>query len=83
MAQTASRGKFIAVEDRLFVAFELGWKSWKLALASGMSEKPWQVAIPARDAAALAGAIAQARRRLRLSEACPVFSCYEAGRDGF
>ena len=83
MAQTASRRKFIAVEDRLFLAFELGWKSWKLAFASGMSEKPWQVAIPARDAAALAGAIAQARRRLRLSEACPIFSCYEAGRDGF
>jgi hypothetical protein len=49
MAQTASRRKFIAVEDRLFVAFELGWKSWKLAFASGMGEKPWQVTIPAQE----------------------------------
>lgn len=83
MTQTASRGKFIAVVDRLFVAFELGWKDWKLACASGMGQKPWQVTIPARDVAALARAMGKAKKQLGLPDSCPVFSCYEAGRDGF
>jgi transposase len=83
MSQTASSGKFIAVEQRLFVAFELGWTSWRLAFASAMGEKPWQVTIAARNLVALCEAIRKARVRLGLPEVCPVFSCYEAGRDGF
>lgn len=68
MTQTASRGKFIAVVDRLFVAFELGWKDWKLACGSGMGQKPWQVTIPARDVAALARAIGKAKKQLGLPD---------------
>ena len=33
MSQTASRKDFIAVEDRMMVAFELGWEKWRLAFA--------------------------------------------------
>jgi hypothetical protein len=81
MTQTASQRKSTAV--RLFVAFELGWSTWRLAFGSALGEGSWQTTIPARDAAALAKAIRSARERLRLPAACPVLSCYEAGRDGF
>lgn len=83
MSQTASREDFIAMNERLVVAFELGWTSWKLAFGAWMGQKSFQVTMPARDAMALSAAIARARRRLGLAESCPVFSCYEAGRDGF
>ena len=83
MTQTASRKDFIAVEGRLVVAFELGWEKWRLALAPVMGEKPWQTVIPARDVLALTKAIGKARQRFGLAESCRVFSCYEAGREGF
>src|SRR5512141_2774831 len=83
MTQTASREKSIAVEDGMFVVFELGWKDWKLAFASVMGEKPWLVTIRPRDLVALSEALGKARRRLGLAAGCRVFSCYEAGRDGF
>src|SRR5574342_753086 len=83
MAQTASRREFIAVRRGLFVAFELGWSSWRLAFGSAAGQRPWQVTIAARDVAALSQAIAKARRRFGLSATDGVYSCYEAGRDGF
>jgi transposase len=83
MSQTASRKDFIAVEDRLLVAFELGWEKWRLAFATAMGEKPRQVVISARDVLALTKAIGRAKQRFGLAESCPVFSCYEAGREGF
>ena len=83
MAQTASRREFIAVRRELSVAFELGWSSWRLAFASVVGQKPWQVTIGARDVAALSQAIARARRRLGVPATASVLSCYEAGRDGF
>lgn len=83
MTQTASRREFIAVRRGLFVAFELGWSSWRLAFCSAAGQRPWQVTIAARDVAALSQAIAKARRRLGLSATAGVYSCYEAGRDGF
>jgi transposase len=55
---------------------------WKLAFGASMGQKSFQVTVAARDAIVLSAAIARARRRLGLSESCPVFSCYEAGRDG-
>src|SRR6266540_2973579 len=83
MSQTASRKDFIAVKVRLVVAFELGWEKWRLAFATATGERPWQVVIPARDVLALTKAIGKAKQRLGLAESCPVFSCYEAGREGF
>jgi transposase len=83
MLQTASRRKSSAAASRLYVAFELGWTRWKLAFGARVDEKPWHTTIGARDVRALREAIARARRKLGLSESCPVTSCYEAGRDGF
>jgi transposase len=67
----------------MLVAFELGWKDWKLAFGTVMGEKPWQVTIRPRDLVALSEAFGKARRRLGLAASCRVFSCYEAGREGF
>jgi len=83
MSQTASREKFNAVEQRLMVAFELGWSKWRLALGAAMGQKPWQITIPARNAVALCEAIVKAKKRLGLPADCPIVTCYEAGREGF
>ncbi|MGH2362834.1 MAG: IS110 family transposase [bacterium] len=83
MSQTASRWNSTAMESGLFVAFELGWTRWRLAFGFGMGQKDWQITIPARNVAALTEAIRRARQRLGLPCHCPVFSCYEAGREGF
>src|SRR5260370_38402368 len=83
MSQTASRGDFTAMGSELFVSFELGWSRWRLAFASAIGQRAWQITIPARNVVALTDAIRKARQRLGLSEHCPVFSCYEAGRESF
>jgi len=67
----------------LYLAFELGWDSWKLAFATGPGPAPRQREMPARDVSRLLLEIAEAKRRLRLPADCPVVSCYEAGRDSF
>ncbi|HXI38726.1 MAG TPA: IS110 family transposase [Bryobacteraceae bacterium] len=67
----------------LYMAFELGWDSWKLAFATGPGPAPRQREMPARDVPRLMLEIAEAKRRLRLPADCPVVSCYEAGRDSF
>ena len=67
----------------LYLAFELGWDSWKLAFATGPGLAPRQREMPARDVPRLLQEIAEAKRRLRLPADCPVVSCYEAGRDSF
>jgi len=60
---------------------ELSNREWKLAFGDGRQER--QVTIPARDQARLRQAIAQAKAKLGLPADAPIYSCYEAGRDGF
>lgn len=72
-----------AVVPTLFVAFELGETSWKLAFASGFGQRARLRTVAARDVAAVRRAIAQAKERLGLVAGSPVQSCYEAGREGF
>ena len=67
----------------LYLAFELGWDSWKLAFATSIGPAPRRREMPARDVPQLMLEIAEAKRRLRLPANCPVVSCYEAGRDSF
>jgi transposase len=83
MAQTASRRKHSVEVERLYVAFELGWTTWKLGFCTRLDEKAWVATIAARDIEALKKAIAKARTRFGVSPTCPITSCYEAGRDGF
>lgn len=70
-------------EPTLYVAFELGKKDWKLAMASGFGVEPWLRTIHSRDLEAVARVLREGRRRFGLPASARVVSCYEAGRDGF
>jgi transposase len=66
-----------------YLAFELGWNSWKLAFTVRAGQKPRLRSIAARDIGTVLVEIRDAKRRFGLPEGTPVISCYEAGRDGF
>ena len=83
MTQAASRRKHSVGIERLYVAFELGWTSWKLGFCTRVDDKAWVATIDARDIGALKKTIVKARVRFGASPTCPIVSCYEAGRDGF
>jgi transposase len=67
----------------LYLAFELGSKTWKLAFTVGFGQKPRIRTIPAANLKRLDEEILAAKKRFGLSENIQVISCYEAGRDGF
>jgi len=66
----------------LFVALELASKTWKLAFAKDLAP-PRVRNIRAGDMVAFGAEVKAAKIKLGLSPDEPVFSCYEAGRDGF
>ena len=70
-------------EPTLYVALELGARTWTLGMTSGFGVAPWVKGIPAGDWPALRRLLARAKVRYGLPAAAPVVSCYEAGRDGF
>src|SRR5262249_54886707 len=67
----------------LYLAFELGRSSWKLAFTIGASQKPRLRSLAAGSLVGLAFEIKTAKERFGLPPDAPVISCYEAGRDGF
>jgi transposase len=67
----------------LYVAFELGGSTWKLAATTGPGQAPRVRTVPARTLARTYDELARAKARFHLDAATPVVSCYEAGRDGF
>jgi transposase len=79
---TALRGQDTTIVGRLYVAFELGDRSWKLSLGDGV-RAPSRCTVAAGDTASVLTAIAKAKARCHLATDAPVRSCYEAGRDGF
>jgi transposase len=70
-------------ERRLYVSFELGWSQWKLAFCSAAADPARVRAIGARNMDALRQELVKAKERFGLPTDAPVYSCYEAGRDGF
>ena len=70
-------------EPTLYVAFELGKKDWKLAMASGFGIDPWLRTVASGDLRAVGRVLEEGRRRFGLPAGARVVSCYEAGRDGF
>lgn len=70
-------------EATLYVAFELGTKTWKLGLTSGFGIEPWIRSVAAGDWARVRQVLAGAKQRFALPPTAEVVSCYEAGRDGF
>jgi transposase len=83
MTATHSQNCTLSVGPVLYLALELGSKTWKLAFTTGMGQKPRLRTIPARCRESLAAEIEAAKRRFDLPTGTPVLSCYEAGRDGF
>jgi transposase len=65
----------------LYVAFELGNNTWKLAFSDG--RKVRHVTVAARDLGQVQGALLRAQTHFGMAETAAVVSCYEAGRDGF
>src|SRR3974377_749898 len=65
----------------LYVAFELGNSTWKMACSDG--RKVRHVTVTARDLGQVQGALLRAQTHFGMAEASAVVSCYEAGRDGF
>ena len=80
--EKALQGTDTANTCRLFVAFELGEKNWKLSLGDGV-RAPSRCTVSAGDTASVLTAITKARARFHLHPDALVLSCYEAGRDGF
>ncbi|MGE8454818.1 MAG: IS110 family transposase [Pseudomonadales bacterium] len=79
---TALHGQNTPITGRLYMAFELGDKSWKLSLGDGV-HGPSRHTLAAGDLNAVLQVIAKAKARCGLAPQAPVRSCYEAGRDGF
>ncbi len=81
---TATSGKnSSAVEETLYVAFELSAKKWRLASTVGLGQKPREKTIEPGSRLELQRELLRAKRRFGLSSQARVVSCYEAGRDGF
>jgi transposase len=78
-----STAEIDTINPTLYVAFELGWKTWKLASTVGLGQRPRVSTIPAGDGQAVAKEISKALERFGLPQGSRVVSCYEAGRDGF
>jgi len=84
MTTTATHNAHDTTPGRaLFVAFELSEKTWKLGFTTGHGQKPRERSIAARNQTRVLQEVAQAKRRFGRPETAPVFSCYEAGREGF
>jgi transposase len=83
MAATHSVNSTPSVAPVLYVAFELSSGQWQIASSTAPGQRPRLVSVPARDTARLLREIARAKARFGLPESTEVFSCYEAGRDGF
>src|SRR4051812_46840370 len=83
MTATHGTDSTVATGPVLYLAFELGWNSWKLAFTVGLGQRPRLRTIAARCLHALQAEIQAAETRFGLPADAPVLSCYEAGRDGF
>lgn len=71
----------VMTHECLMVAFELSNKQWKLGFSNGSRERITM--IDARDLKQFQAALAKTRRKFGLEDTVPIYSCYEAGRDGF
>lgn len=70
-------------EGRLYVGIELSLKEWKLGISDGRAKRPRVVTVPAKDWVGFEREIEKAKERFKLAGDTPVWSCYEAGREGF
>lgn len=67
--------------DRLYIALELSNTTWKIAFGNGFKIR--LKTITARDLEEFKQELERSKKHFGMTEDVPVFSCYEAGRDGF
>nr|WP_256702749.1 hypothetical protein [Burkholderia ubonensis] len=70
---TALHGQDMPVVGRLYMAFELGEKNWKLSLGDGV-RGPSHCTVVAGDTASVLAAIAKAKARCRLAVDAPRYA---------
>ena len=80
--ETVLQDQHTSITQALYLSLELGDKQWKLSF-SNATRNPSRSTIAAGDVAALLHSLAKARERFALPAQACVFSCYEAGRDGW
>ncbi len=81
MTRTAHRGESTAAA--LYVAIELSATEWLLTMSTTAAAKRQRIRVRPGDVAAVRRALAEGGARAGLAADAPVWSCYEAGRDGF
>ncbi len=79
-AQTPLMESMAAAPAVLYLAFELGVKTWHLRFGNGVRHR--NRTLNARDLFSLWQEIALAKEKLKLPEETLIVSCFEAGRDG-
>jgi transposase len=67
----------------LYLAFELGLNEWKLAFSTGLGTPARLRSLGGGNLQALLVEIKLAKKKFGLAADTALFSCYEAGRDGF
>ena len=67
----------------LHISLELSLETWKIGFADRLGRNPRLRDVPAGDFQLLRTEIRRAKQHFQLPEECPVYSIYEAGRDGF
>jgi transposase len=65
----------------MYIAFDLSNSKWKLMFSDGYTRR--QKTIAAGDLAQFEQEVVKARHRFKLPGDITIYSCYEAGRDGF
>lgn len=83
MAHKATTQKeWYAIEETLYVAFELSKEKWRVLCSSGGRKRHSGVMAPGSDSE-LRVILERARKKFGLAENVRVLTCLEAGRDGF
>lgn len=80
MTSVATREK---PAQELYVSLELGERKWKIACTPSIGQAPRLRQMDARGLNQLDLEIRAAKARFGLPDDAPVYTCYEAGRDGF
>lgn len=75
--------KTTEVASMLYLTLELGCDKVLLACSTQPAENPRRRSCPAGSIEALLAELAKSKERFGLPADAPVYTCYEAGRDGF
>lgn len=67
----------------LYVSLELGSTKWVVLSTTSVAQRPRRAMVRAGDRAALLAELQRARGRFHLPITTVIYSCFEAGRDGF